>query len=79
MVALLPPTVAAAVLVERGCTAAATTVGDCPKTVTEGGAAVPRVGFRSCGTSGEDHKNCLWMVLTLPSSSSFLWPLHRPS
>jgi hypothetical protein len=45
---------AAAMLVERGCTAtAAAVVGDCPRTVAEGGAAVPWMGCRSCGTSEE--------------------------
>jgi hypothetical protein len=49
VVARLPPANAAVVvLAERGC--AATAMGDCPRTVAEGGAAVPRVGCRSCGT-----------------------------
>jgi hypothetical protein len=44
-------TTAAVVLAERDHTAAA--VGSCPRTVAEGDAAVPRVGCKSCGTSGE--------------------------
>jgi hypothetical protein len=43
-----------AVLAEHGCTATAT-VGSCPRTVAEGGVVDPRVGCRSCGTSGEHH------------------------
>jgi hypothetical protein len=45
-------TATAAVLEECGCTAAVA-VGDCPRITMEGGAAVPRVGCRSCGTLGE--------------------------
>jgi hypothetical protein len=49
----VPPVAGAVVLTERGCTAAAgavvAVVGDYPRTAAEGGAAVPRVGCRSCG------------------------------
>jgi hypothetical protein len=49
VVARLPP----AVLEEGDCTAAV--VGGCPRTVAEVGAVVPRVVYRSCGTS-EEHR-----------------------
>jgi hypothetical protein len=38
-------------LEDHGCTTIAA-AGDCPRTMVEGGMAVPRVVYRSCGTSG---------------------------